>query len=54
MANPYILSLDDERATLESVGGKGASLALLRRAGLPVPDGFHVTVEAYRQFVRDN
>ncbi|MBL6980502.1 MAG: hypothetical protein ISR58_04860 [Anaerolineales bacterium] len=51
MNNPYILPLDDKNATLESVGGKGASLARLIRAGLPVPGGFHITTEAYRQFV---
>jgi pyruvate,water dikinase len=41
-------------ATLENVGGKGMSLAKLSRAGIPVPDGFHVTTEAYRQFVTAN
>ena len=30
-----------------SVGGKGANLGELTRAGLPVPDGFVVTAEAY-------
>jgi phosphoenolpyruvate synthase/pyruvate phosphate dikinase len=42
----YILPLSDSRATLETVGGKGASLASLSRAGLPVPDGFHITTQA--------
>ncbi|MFD1938776.1 PEP/pyruvate-binding domain-containing protein [Nonomuraea mangrovi] len=46
-----ILPLDDAAATLEVAGGKGASLARLARAGLPVPAGFHVTTEAYREFV---
>ncbi|HSR20720.1 MAG TPA: PEP/pyruvate-binding domain-containing protein [Anaerolineales bacterium] len=50
----FILPLSDERATLESVGGKGLSLAKLSRAGLPVPDGFHITTEAYRRFVDFN
>jgi pyruvate,water dikinase len=36
------------------VGGKGSSLARLVAAGLPVPDGFHVTTAAYRRFVADN
>jgi pyruvate,water dikinase len=48
------MSLGDPRATLELTGGKGASLARLVGAGLPVPDGFHITTEAYRQFVNDN
>ncbi len=51
---PYILSLVDPQADLETVGGKGTSLAKLARAGLPVPDGFHVTTAAYRQFVAAN
>jgi rifampicin phosphotransferase len=50
----FILPLSDADATLENVGGKGMSLAKLSRAGLPVPDGFHVTTEAYRRFVADN
>jgi phosphoenolpyruvate synthase/pyruvate phosphate dikinase len=51
---PYILSLSDPQADLETVGGKGMSLAKLASAGLPVPDGFHITTEAYRQFVTAN
>jgi phosphoenolpyruvate synthase/pyruvate phosphate dikinase len=50
----YVLPLADPGATLETVGGKGASLARLVAAGLPVPDGFHVTTAAYRQFVATN
>ncbi|MFE3449063.1 PEP/pyruvate-binding domain-containing protein [Nonomuraea sp. NPDC059194] len=46
-----VLPLDDDAATLEVAGGKGASLARLARAGLPVPAGFHVTTDAYREFV---
>ncbi len=53
-AIPWVLALDDPAATLEQVGGKGASLALLAAAGLPVPPGFHVTTAAYRRFVREN
>ncbi|MEU7897658.1 PEP/pyruvate-binding domain-containing protein [Nonomuraea sp. NPDC049152] len=46
-----VLPLDDAAATLEVAGGKGASLARLARAGLPVPAGFHITTDAYREFV---
>ncbi|GHH66716.1 hypothetical protein GCM10017673_12720 [Streptosporangium violaceochromogenes] len=46
-----VLPLDDTAADLPTVGGKGASLARLIRAGLPVPGGFHVTTDAYRAFV---
>src|SRR5438067_4068792 len=53
-AIPWVLALDDPAAILEQVGGKGASLARLAAAGLPVPPGFHVTTDAYRRFVREN
>jgi rifampicin phosphotransferase len=33
------------------VGGKGANLGEMTRAGLPVPPGFCVTAEAYRAFI---
>ncbi|MFI9593149.1 PEP/pyruvate-binding domain-containing protein [Nonomuraea sp. NPDC052265] len=47
-----VIPLDDEAAAdLGTAGGKGASLARLARAGLPVPGGFVVTTEAYRSFV---
>ncbi|MET8988569.1 PEP/pyruvate-binding domain-containing protein [Nonomuraea wenchangensis] len=46
-----VLPLDDPAADLALAGGKGASLARLARAGLPVPGGFHVTTAAYRAFV---
>src|SRR5215212_8820731 len=51
---PLILPLDSPEATLAVVGGKGASLARLAAAGLPVPPGFHLTTTAYRHFVRAN
>jgi phosphohistidine swiveling domain-containing protein len=54
MTPKYVLDIDDPQATLEHVGGKGASLATLVRAGLPVPSGFYVTTEAYQHFVSDN
>ena len=50
----YILPLDHAQATLDIVGGKGASLARLAAAGLPVPGGFHVTTAAYKAFVAQN
>ena len=50
----YTLPLSDPRADLETVGGKGMSLAKLAKAGMPVPGGFHVTTEAYREFVVAN
>jgi len=44
------LDSDDPART----GGKGANLATLLRAGLPVPAGFVVTTEAYRGFVGEH
>jgi len=52
--NTLILPLSDPNATLENTGGKGLSLAKMLSTGLPVPDGFHVTTEAYRLFVAAN
>ena len=51
---PYILPLPDSGATLETVGGKGLSLAKMIGAGFPVPNGFHLTTEAYRTFIAAN
>ena len=51
---PLVLPLDDASATLSQVGGKGASLARMAAAGLPVPPGFHITTAAYRRFVSEN
>ncbi|MCW5851201.1 MAG: phosphoenolpyruvate synthase [Anaerolineae bacterium] len=50
----YILPLNSPAATLETVGGKGASLSRLAQAGFSVPPGFHVTTAAYRRFVEAN
>ena len=50
----WILSLASDRATLALAGGKGANLARLAQAGLPVPDGFVITTLAYQAFVDAN
>ena len=52
--SPFILRLDSPQATVDRVGGKGASLARLVAAGLPVPPGFHITTAAYRRHVDEN
>lgn len=51
---PLVLALDDASATIEQVGGKGASLARMAAAGLPVPPGFDITTKAYCRFVAEN
>ncbi len=45
---------DLSRGDVARVGGKGANLGELTRAGLPVPPGFVVTVDAYARFAAAN
>ena len=54
MSTNFILSLEDRSSTLESVGGKGVSLARMANEGFPVPGGYHITTAAYRRFVLEN
>jgi Phosphoenolpyruvate synthase/pyruvate phosphate dikinase len=42
------------RADVPTVGGKGANLGEMTAAGLPVPAGFILTIDAYRQFYESN
>ncbi len=49
-----IIPLASPDAPLEKVGGKGQSLARLATAGLPVPDGFLLSTDAYKGFVEAN
>jgi phosphohistidine swiveling domain-containing protein len=47
----WILDFTMPAATeTEIVGGKGANLAILSQRGFPVPDGFVITAQAYREF----
>jgi phosphohistidine swiveling domain-containing protein len=55
LARPtWILPLNSEQANLQSVGGKGANLSRLVRAGFPVPGGFIITTQAYQDYVDAN
>ncbi|NIM95794.1 MAG: hypothetical protein GTO18_19005 [Anaerolineales bacterium] len=54
MSAQLIHWFNDPSVTLESVGGKGASLSRLVDADFPVPEGFHISTEAYRRFVNEN
>src|SRR5215207_6204424 len=54
MMSTLILPLTSSESTLARVGGKGANLAELARAGFLVPPGFLVTTDAYRAFVAAN
>jgi pyruvate,water dikinase len=50
---PYTLFFGEVDGTrLPEVGGKGANLGELTRAGFPVPAGFCVTTAAYREFLQ--
>lgn len=50
-ASPLICALrTTDEAALALVGGKGANLVRLARAGFPVPDGFIITTAAYHTF----
>ncbi|MFZ8792774.1 MAG: pyruvate, water dikinase [Acidilobaceae archaeon] len=52
MERPIIVWLGEEAASdTRLVGGKAAGLNAMMKAGIPVPPGFVVTTEAYRQFV---
>ena len=42
---------DETPFDLDTLGGKGLSLAIMATAGLPVPPGFTVAASAYREFV---
>ncbi|MDE0422440.1 MAG: PEP-utilizing enzyme [Gammaproteobacteria bacterium] len=53
----HVLPFDaasDKTVDLDTLGGKGLSLARMATAGLPVPPGFTVATSAYRKFVAGN
>ncbi|MDO5845979.1 MAG: phosphoenolpyruvate synthase [Methanocorpusculum sp.] len=51
--SPNILWLTEIRNTdIPSVGGKGASLGEMTHVGLPVPQAFVVTAQAFRRFLK--
>lgn len=55
MAEKYVVWFKDvDRDDIESVGGKGANLGEMTKAGFPVPPGFIITVQAYYQFLDHN
>ena len=47
----FTTPIDTQADDLETVGGKGRSLARMARAGFNVPGGFLVATDAYRRFV---
>lgn len=49
-----ILPINTAEGNLENVGGKGANLAKLARAGYPVPGGYLIPTHAYHAYVAAN
>lgn len=55
MEKKYILFFDEtDKKGLSLVGGKGANLGEMTLAGFPVPFGFCVTTESYKEFIHHN
>jgi phosphoenolpyruvate synthase/pyruvate phosphate dikinase len=55
MNKKYILFFDEtDKKDLPLVGGKGANLGEMTKAGFDVPFGFCVTTESYKQFIEQN
>ena len=50
----YIMPIDAKDVSLETVGGKGKSLAKMAFAGMRVPTGFYLITSAYKDFVEKN
>lgn len=48
----YVMHFNEvDRTSLPEVGGKGANLGEMSKAGFPVPSGFCITTSAYRDFI---
>jgi len=53
--NPLVVYFNDiDKDDLSLVGGKGANLGEMTKAGFPVPGGFAVTVASYDMFLDEN
>jgi pyruvate,water dikinase len=51
----FLVGLGEDKSTeIASVGGKGASLGKLVKAGFPVPSGFVIPTVAYEEFLHTN
>lgn len=52
---PLVIDFKDiDKESLSLVGGKGANLGEMTKAGFPVPNGFAVTVPSYDLFLKEN
>lgn len=53
--NKYILFFNEiDKNDLQLVGGKGANLGEMTKSSFPVPSGFCVTTESYKEFIQHN
>lgn len=51
----YVLYFNEiDKTYISYVGGKGANLGEMTKAGFPVPQGFCITTYAYRTFIQGN
>ena len=54
MANKWVYTFKEGNMTMRNLlGGKGANLAEMTEIGLPVPQGFTISTEAYTQYYED-
>jgi pyruvate,water dikinase len=54
-AKPLVLFFNQfDKDDTPLVGGKGANLGEMTKAGLPVPNGFAITIHAYDNFLQEN
>ena len=53
MRLPWRKSCGDWEGVRSLLGGKGANLADMTRAGVPVPPGFTVTTEASNEYLAE-
>lgn len=52
---PLVIDFKDiDKSDISLVGGKGANLGEMTKAGFPVPNGFAVTVPSYELFLQEN
>ena len=49
---PYVSLASEEELPLKLIGGKAQGLMRLNRAGLPVPEGFCLTTQAFEEFMQ--
>ncbi len=55
MPTKYVVWFKEvDKEDIDTVGGKGANLGEMTKAGFPVPPGFIVTVSAYHDFLEQN